>query len=361
MDRSLHSEHGRGLEQLRRPLRGAMGMVSRALGRGAQSEPLPPKDGDTALAMRVRRIGGPGSATLRFVQPEARDRVVGEEVSVVVADRVHATVAARWRAERQSFVDLRGHVFLELPWIIIDREMPRRRPTAGTEPTLDPFADRGSLVTRALLEHPPTRTWGVREMATTAGVALGTASRVLRALEHRQLVERVEVGRSAQIRVTESAALFHAWTDRFDWTRNPALAVAAPVADPSDFAAMLRQALGRRRPPVRAALTLHAGAAMVAPHAKWDTVHVYVDLATSSAVANLAQTLGWLPSKEGRLVLMRPYYRRTVWDGIRPGKRGGLPRVSDLQLALDLWHYPVRGREQAEVVLAEQLPWVLKG
>ena len=46
------------------------------------------------------------------------------------------------------------------------------------------------------------------------------------------------------------------------------------------------------------------------------------------------------------------------WDS--RGKRGGLPRASDLQLALDLWHYSVRGREQAEVVLAEQLPWVLK-
>ena len=107
-----------------------------------------------ALAMRVRPVRGPGSATLRFVHPESRDRVLGEEVSVGVADRVHATVAARWRAERQSFVDLRGHVFLELPWMIIDPKMPRRRPLAGTEPTLDPFADRGSLVTRALLEHP---------------------------------------------------------------------------------------------------------------------------------------------------------------------------------------------------------------
>jgi hypothetical protein len=359
MKRSLDSEHSKDVEHMRRPLLGAMDIVSRALGRGAQTEDLPPKDGDTTLAMRVRRIGGPGAATLRFVRPEGRDRVSGDEASVVVADRVHATVAARWRAERQSFVDLRGHVFLELPWIIIDREMPWRRPTAATEPTLDPFADRGSLVTRALLEHPATRTWGVREMATTADVALGTASRVLRALERRQLVERVDVGRAARIRVTESAALFRAWTERYDWTRNPGLAVAAPVSDPIDFVATLGRALRRRRPPVRAVLTLQAGAALVTPHAKWDTVHVYVDLATSSAVASLARTLGWRPSKQGRLVLMRPYYRRTVWEGTHRGKQSGLPRVSDLQLALDLWHYPVRGREQAEVVLAERLPWVL--
>ena len=145
-----------------------------------------------------------------------------------------------------------------------------------------------------------------------------------------------------------------------NWTRNPALAVAAPVADPGDFVATLRRALARRSPPVRAALTLHAGAATVAPHAKWDTVHAYVDLATSSAVANLAQALGWLPSKEGA---PRPNAPVLSAHGVGWDSRGKVGRAAArviCELALDLWHYSVRGRERAELVLAEQLPWVLE-
>jgi hypothetical protein len=59
--------------------------------------------------------------------------------------------------------------------------------------------------------------------------------------------------------------------------------------------------------------------------------------------------MGWTPSDAGRLVLLRPYYRESVWFGLR--RIESLPVVSDLQLILDLWHYPVRGREQAEVLL----------
>jgi hypothetical protein len=337
-----------------------MELVDRALGRRAGTEHLTDADGDATLAMRVSRGEGLGRpAVLRFVRPESLDRARGEEIPVIVADRVLAGAASRWRAEGQSFVDLRGHVYLELPWLILDRAVPWRRPSSATEPALDPFADRGSLVTRVLLEHSPNRAWGVREMAKEAGVALGTASRVLRGLEQRQLVGRVEAGRRVQIRVVESAALLRAWTDRYDWTQNPALAVAAPIADPIEFLSTFRRALRRRELPVRAALTLQAGAAAVARHASWEKVHVYVDLPSSAAVANLVHGLGWRPSKEGRLVLMRPYYRRALWEDVRRGVTGGLPRVSDLQLVLDLWHYPLRGREQAEVVLADRLPWLM--
>jgi hypothetical protein len=50
---------------------------------------------------------------------------------------------------------------------------------------------------------------------------------------------------------------------------------------------------------------------------------------------------------------MLPYYSDSVWWALE--RRRGLPVVSALQLALDLWHYPLRGREQAEHLLETQL------
>lgn len=50
---------------------------------------------------------------------------------------------------------------------------------------------------------------------------------------------------------------------------------------------------------------------------------------------------------------MAPFYMDSVWRGARSVR--GLPVVSTLQLILDLWHYPIRGREQAEHLITQVL------
>lgn len=50
---------------------------------------------------------------------------------------------------------------------------------------------------------------------------------------------------------------------------------------------------------------------------------------------------------------MAPFYMDSVWRGTRSVH--GLPVVSTLQLILDLWHYPIRGREQAEHLITQAL------
>ena len=46
---------------------------------------------------------------------------------------------------------------------------------------------------------------------------------------------------------------------------------------------------------------------------------------------------------------MKPLYADSVWYGRQ--SRRGIPVVSELQLILDLWRYPVRGLEHAEHIL----------
>ena len=87
-----------------------------------------------------------------------------------------------------------------------------------------------------------------------------------------------------------------------------------------------------------------SSAALVAPQAHWDQVHCYVDVDDQAEILERARRAGWESASEGRLTLLRPYYKRSVWESIQTV--GGYPVVSNLQLVLDLWHYPVRGREQ---------------
>ena len=125
----------------------------------------------------------------------------------------------------------------------------------------------------------------------------------------------------------------------------PALAVHAPVGDPRRFLARLPASLTGHR----WALTLQAGASLLAPHAAWDRIHVYLDVSEAQDLAEVARRASWRPALDGTLVLLQPYYRTTVWDGVRVVH--GLPVVSTVQLLLDLWQYPVRGREQADHLL----------
>jgi hypothetical protein len=250
------------------------------------------------------------------------------------------------RQAGHNFVDLSGTVHLMLPTMLVDRTNLRIVPKGRlVRQSFDPFSDRSSLIARTLLkpEHR-NRSWGVREMAGAAGVSPATATRVIRELE-RHGVQMIRRGRSAEVRLSDSQALFGAWTRAYDWVRNSSLAFNAPVGDAARF--LTRTAKAWSGP--RWALTLHAGASRIAPISTWDRIHIYVDVPDASGLEPTGEEQGWEPAEQGNVVLMKPYYKTSVWHDVKV--LGGIPVVSPLQLALDLWHYPLRGREQAEHLL----------
>jgi hypothetical protein len=247
------------------------------------------------------------------------------------------------RVRGENFVDLAGAVRVALPHLFVDRtDLEPMQPPTSPKRLADPFADRSSGVARVMLSERSTRRWGVRELATQAGIDPARASRVVRALNDLGLVRFERTGRSANVWVESPETLLDKWTGVYNWSQNLALSVHAPIGDPQRFIPRLQAVLGSKR----WALTLQAGAAQIAPHSSWERVHVYIDVANDDGLSVIAAQAGWIAGTEGKLVLMKPYYRTSTWQAMR--KIGDVPIVSDLQLVLDLWHYPLRGREQAE-------------
>jgi hypothetical protein len=160
------------------------------------------------------------------------------------------------------------------------------------------------------------------------------------------------VGRSVRARVPDTWALFDAWTRVYDWQQNESLTVTAPVGDPSRVLRRL-PALLTHAP--RWALTMQAGASLLAPHATWEHIHLYVDVSSRAELAEVARGAGWEHGAGGRITLMRPWYADAVWMETREVR--GVTVVNPLQLMLDLWHYPVRGREAAEYIADVVLSW----
>jgi hypothetical protein len=348
-------------------LTAAVFLLRQALAPHATVEWVQPSDASAGAVVTVTGAGTTGGTQcLRLVPwsapahrrgPTGRRRAATDCPIVWVLPRATAAIRETLRAHGEQYIDLRGAVHLALPWALVDRaDLTLSHRSAGSlRPSVDPFADRSSLVVRTLLEHGDLeRVWGVRELAGVAGVGVATASDVLRALAERELVTITRRGRASEVRLRNAIATVEAWTRSYDWRLNRGIAVHAPVGDLTRFMHRLPRLMPTG---ARWGLTMQAGASLVAPHATWDRVHVYVDVPSVDgphALTELAARAGWTPADDGRFVLLVPYYATSAWHGLRTIDR--LPVVSDLQLALDLWHYPLRGREQAEHLLGTMFP-----
>jgi hypothetical protein len=282
---------------------------------------------------------------MNLVEPDTAQLPAARSNTVLILKKAPLEVLDDLSHRGRSFVDIRrGRVRLQLPSLLIDRE--GLRPpidTPSPRALRDPFGDRASLISRALVEYP-SRTWQTRELAAAVGVSTMTASHVVRQLNELGIVEVRKSGTSHVIRLRNLTGLVSQWASRYDWRQNEQLVVDAPVGGTERFLRRLADALKGRH----WALTLQAGANLIAPHATSDKIHAYVELEEDEQLRDIAASRGWAPG-EGKLVLLSPRYRHSAWYGERDVQ--GLKVVSDLQLVLDLWNYPVRGREQAEHVL----------
>lgn len=323
----------------------AVRMLQTALPGAVRVERRHPDDPASPLEI-LTPSGEPVS--VRLVSPDEPPIPSENSLLVTVLSRVSGGEHDDLRRGGSSFVDLSGVVHLRAPGLYIDRTdlAPVRLPASGSS-GVDPYSDRASRVVRVLLLSPSARRWTTSELASAAAVDVSTASRVVRELMSRELVldEAPGQGRTSRIGVVDPAALLDDWTRRYSWADNRQLRVAAPVGSVRRFLSRMGDLLGERR----WAVSLHAGASLVAAHADFELIHVYVDGSSDS----LALEKGWEPSPSGKLVLLEPSYANSVW--VQQQAIGGVNVVSAIQLVLDLWHYRVRGREQAEHLIETAL------
>lgn len=333
----------RGSEELRQ----AVQLLSRATGRIARVQRVADADDADGAGVQIQVKGDAGkSARLRLIPWGEAPSEARPGARIWVLRRGGRAIRQQLRERDENFVDPAGAVRLHLPWMLIDRtDLEPVRLPARSE-TRNPFSDRGSLIVRTMLDAGPERAWSVRELAEAAGVSLGLVSYVSSALERRGLIKVQAAGRAKSIQLTNPVAVIEQWTREYDWKRNTAVAFHAPVGSPQRFLRRLPETLKDRR----WALTLQAGASLVAPHATWDLVHLYVDAENDAELLEIGQRQGWEPGEGGKVVLMAPFYKTSVWHGSRWIK--DLSVVSNLQLILDLWYYPIRGREQAEHLMS---------
>ena len=252
------------------------------------------------------------------------------------------------RASGQSYVALNGAVRILAPGLIVDRTDLRPSQKRSHPPRRSAFSDRASLIPRWIFRFRADREWRITALAERTGVSPSVASYSVRDLENRGLVTTRRIGRERWVSGLDHTELVVQWAQEYDWKANSALSAYPPVGSPHRF---LRRLKTLAMP--QWAATLQSGAQLVFPHAPVERIHIYADLSSHRDLHDLAEQFGWHPDSSGTLTILAPRYKNALWDHVR--EIDGIPVVSDLQLILDLWNHPVRGREQADLILEKHL------
>ena len=303
--------------------------------------------------LAVEQKTSPGRAAKRIRANQNRVRAEWPTVVPVLAvPRLSMRQRQELRDHSVNHLDLGGHVWIRSPGLFIRTEGNRTAPKPGPRKVgRNPFSKKASLVARALLAHP-SRHWRVREIAKESSLSLGYASEVLKSLVDRGYAE----GGPAGYQLSNPVPLLLDWSAVYRWEDNKIHSFVAPFGSNEliDTAWRVLNATG-----LDCILTLLAGADLAASYVEHDQAHIYVNEFNYAAERAIRSQLHAEPvPRGGNLHILEPYYGRAVWYA--PNDVDGIQSVSDVQLFLDLIHYPVRGPEAAADLLKKRLSRALQ-
>ncbi|MDF1592569.1 MAG: type IV toxin-antitoxin system AbiEi family antitoxin [Desulfobacterales bacterium] len=242
------------------------------------------------------------------------------------------------------FVDLSGNVFIKFKGFYVEKiGFPNKYPEERMG--RDPFSDKASLILRAMLKGGEYL-WGVRELAQEIHLNPGYISRMARELEDRNYITRLK----SKLKLRDPEGILDDWVRNYNYKKNQLFGYFLMAASSADILQKLRSLDVPAG--VDYALSVQAGANLVAPYAAFQEVHIYID--NEKALAYFEKQLNLSKADQGaNFYLMFPYYKHSVFYDSWIVKK--LRVVSDLQLYLDLHGYPIRGLEQAQHLFDKKL------
>jgi hypothetical protein len=300
----------------------------------------------------IKAVGEPWAIRLAIHQLTEYQQLHPEYTPLLVAPFIGPRGRELCKEHGIWYVDLSGNCYLEWNGIYIDKIAPGNRFREVKE-IKGLFSDKASLVIRAVLERP-NKGHRVRELSRQLGMSPAWTSQVLTGLVKAGYAARA----NRETHVSRPLDLLQDWAESYDFLRRNDVYPFFCDA-PTPQALISRVASVDNVGDKRYALTLHAGASLVAPFAKFHEVHIYVDPWERQVEVERF----WMEELElervergGNLYLVWPYYKHSVFHGVR--EVNGVSVVSDMQLYVDLYNFPIRGREQAEHLMGRRLAYL---
>jgi len=201
------------------------------------------------------------------------------------------------------------------------------------------FSPKASRILRVLLINP-YKGWTVEDMSKEGKVSLGFTHAVVMSLIDQGHVYRDDL---YKLEVTDPVKLIQRWAAYYNYvSMNTFLNYHTFERDIEVFFSKLKEISG-----LEYALTVLAGAQLVAPYVRPTTIHFYIK--HKDKAEDLVKRLNLRPTEKGGNVSIVLPYDEGVFYGTT--RISGVSVVSAVQLYVDLFNYPARGEEAAEVIL----------
>lgn len=267
-----------------------------------------------------------------------------ELVPILIAKYLSDKRRKECKEEGVNFLDFSGNVFLQFgEGLYIERAgFPNQFPEIRKGRS--PFSDKASLLLRAMLKKK--KFWGVRELAHEVRLNPGYVSRMFKELEELRYLMRID----SKAKLKNQKSILEDWIHHYDYKKNKFIKYHCLAKSPQEIIDKLKKMNISKN--VNYALGFHAGAFLIFPHAAFNEVHIYISDEKSSGFFKNQLNLKAV-DQGANVILVSPYYRHSVFYDMK--KINKLMVVSDIQLYLDLYHYPLRGLEQAEYIYEKRI------
>ncbi len=242
-----------------------------------------------------------------------------------------------------GFIDLAGNAFLKFDGVLIERTG-KAVPRQAKAVLRRLFSPKASRILRAFLENAG-RSWTLAQLAEEVHVSLRTAYLVVNTLAEKGYVEK----RRGAIALLNPGELLDLWAQHYTVDLNRQQTYYTFTRSHREFFEKL--AAGARRHRFRYALTLHSGASLVAPFIRFTDIHFYF----TGELEALIASLDLRPVERGGTVHVLTPYDEGVFYHVQ--EIDGVQVVCPTQLYLDLVNYPARGKEQAEFLRRQTMPF----
>jgi transcriptional regulator with AbiEi antitoxin domain of type IV toxin-antitoxin system len=229
-----------------------------------------------------------------------------------------------------GFIDFSGNAYISFDNVLISRtgyenKFKKKRMLKKI------FSKRSTRIIRKLLSSYG-KEWKITELANEAQVSSGFVSIMIRNLAEEGYIDR----KWGSIKLIKPGELLDKWAEEYRFDRQNTVGYYCPYKERDQIFQKLREIHESNY-----ALTMGAAASVIAPHVRSTDIYIY-----STDSSFMIDKLDLTPVEFGGNI-----YLTTPADiGVFFDKQyiEGLSIVSNIQLYIDLFNYPARGREQAE-------------
>lgn len=213
------------------------------------------------------------------------------------------------------------------------------------------YADKSSLILDWLLRVGLSKeNFSLREVAKEAGVSLGLVQRVLNILVLKGLLQVEGIRTSKRFSFNKPKELLENWLENYSIVKKCKIRTyRSALSGKSEwFKALKKSGFDQN-----VILALHSAAeALGLKNTNLEGLELYV--LDPTIRAKLENALQLEPQERGyEVLLIEPYYKMLLKQNREEGKEVGICPI--LLTFLDLYHFPLRGQEQAEFI-AQRAP-----